>query len=56
MNPTIWLVVFLGNYEVPDFYINKIPFWIQKERTFFVDPFNQYQAWEDECRKFHQPE
>lgn len=56
MTPTIWLVIFMGNYECPDFYINKAPFWIDKRRTYFVDPINPYDLWEEECRKFHQPE
>jgi hypothetical protein len=56
MTPTVWLVIFLGNYECPDFYINRVPFWIDKSRTYFVDPMNPYDKWEVECRKWHQPE
>jgi len=56
MTPTIWLIVFMGNYDMPDFYINHVPFWSDKSRTYFSDPLSPYDRWEEECRKFHQPE
>ena len=53
MTPKIWLIVFLGNYEGPDFYINHVPFWMNKSRTYFHDQFEVSDQWIEECKKWH---
>lgn len=53
MTPKIWLIIFLGNYEMPDFYINHVPFWVNKSRTYFHNQFEVSDYWIEECKKWH---
>lgn len=42
----------MGNYQGPDFYINHTPFWIDKRRTYFSDPYELSEDYIKECKKW----
>jgi len=53
----VWFIVWFNCTEQPDFYINKVPFWMFKEQKFFfeIDEMHMEQ-YKDECKQFHYPE
>jgi len=52
MTPALWFVVCMATYQAPDFYINKVPFWVDKRRTHFNYCHEMSEEWMEECKKF----